>query len=125
MSLEIREEREVSILAPRGDLVMAELPDLERSLEGLAERKPRILLDCTNVRYLSGQAMSLIIKGAARARQNQGDLKVLNLHASLGELFDLVGLSRVVEICESLPAALTSFGSGVGSAERDLLLDVC
>lgn len=100
----------VSILRLKGDLTGPEVQAWKEELRGRIEKEnPRLLLDFRNLETLSSDALGALLSAAKRARDNGGDLKIVNLPPFVSEVFSATRLLRVFEIFNDETVALRSF----------------
>jgi len=77
--------------------------DLERIGQGLnrlvdEEKRQNVLLDFTKVRYLSSQAIGMIIRLHKKLLQSQGRLELSGVSPQLLQLLKITKLDRVFKI---------------------------
>ena len=101
MAIALAEESGARLIIPRGSLVGEEAQALRRRLgEALADGVSRVVVDLRPVRYLSAQALGVLVAHLPELRQRGGDLKLLGCPPHLRELFDLCGLADLFEFIE-------------------------
>jgi len=69
----------------------------------------KIVVDLENVDYISSAGAGVFIGGLASARENGGNIILLNPTPGVKEVFDLLGLSAIFTIVDSPDAAFSSF----------------
>ena len=69
----------------------------------------RIVIDFHGVRYISSSGIGVFIGALARARQNGGDLLLLNVTATVRETFSVLGLLPMFFVAPNKQAALAYF----------------
>lgn len=69
---------------------------------------PKILLDFTNVQYMSSSALGMLITLHKRVREKGGQLRLCNIQSAIYEVFVITRLSEIFQICPSRAEALTS-----------------
>ena len=106
-----REERgDLDILHLDGSLDAYSFPRLESTLNGLREStRNRVILDCTGLDYVSSAALGALIGFARRARENNGDLKLVKLSPKIYNIVELLGFHKILEIHQDLDQAIQSF----------------
>jgi anti-anti-sigma factor len=95
------------IVAPEGRLDTTTAGDFEKSmLELLEAGQTKIILDCTDLQYISssGLRISLIIQKKMIARS--GIFRICCLQPSIREIIDLSGFSMIFTIYPDLESAL-------------------
>ncbi len=74
--------------------------ELEEETMVLVERARRLnmVLDFCNVKHLTSAFLGLLVKINKRIRKRGGYLKLQNVDPSIHKLFDITGLTKVLEI---------------------------
>ncbi|MEW6153204.1 MAG: STAS domain-containing protein [Actinomycetota bacterium] len=63
-----------------------------------------VYLDLSHVRFMDSTALSVIIVGVRRARENGGEVSVCGVRGNIARLLTTVGFDRVAPIHETVPA---------------------
>lgn len=107
-----REERdELDIVRLDGALDSYSFPRLETTLNALREsQRNRVILDCGGLDYISSAALGALIGFARRARENNGDLKLVKLSPKIYNIVELLGFHKILEIHPGLDNAIEKFG---------------
>lgn len=71
--------------------------------------RPRIVLDCSNVRQLNKSVVHLLLCCLEEALKRNGDVKLAALPPVTGSVVDLTGVSRLFDIYDSTDEAVKSF----------------
>ena len=106
-----REERgNLDVLHLDGALDAYSFPRLETSLSGLRDnsRNP-VILDCEGLDYISSAALGALIGFARRAREKNGDLKLVRLSQKIYNIVELLGFHKILEIHDNLEDAVQGF----------------
>jgi anti-anti-sigma factor len=90
----IREEREILLT----------LESLGRHIE--SKKGLKIVLDLKNVEYLSSAGLGHLVSLLKKSKANDGVLKICSLQEAIAELFDVMHLDKIFEICPSAEEAL-------------------
>jgi len=82
-----------------------------RSLARLVRgtKRPRVLVDCRRVEYLSSLMIALLLQLRERAEAASGRLVLCRLQPRVAEIFALTGLDQEIEIYPQRTQALASF----------------
>ena len=106
-----REEREnLDIIRLDGALDSYSFPRLESTLDGLREaQRHRVVLDCGGLEYISSAALGALIGFARRAREHDGDLKLVKLSPKITNIVELLGFHKILEIHAALEDAARTF----------------
>lgn len=108
----------VDVLTVSGRLTAAEAPMLRDQLNQLFDQgRFRILLDFTNLEYISSPALRVLIEARRRAREqkladrgdHRGDVRIINPPSRIREVFDLTGFTSLFQIYDNLIDAVGSF----------------
>jgi anti-sigma B factor antagonist len=102
----IREEREI----------LKTFESLARYIE--ARDGLRILLDLSNIEYLSSAGLGHLVGLLKRARARSSTLKLCALQTPIQELFEVMRLTRIFEIHGSVTEAIESFKADPGDAPK-------
>jgi len=74
--------------------------ELEEETLALVEqaRRQHMVLDFCNVKHLTSAFLGLIVKIRKRIRKRGGQLKIQNVDPSIYKLFEITGLTKVLDI---------------------------
>jgi anti-sigma B factor antagonist len=108
-----REERDaLDIVRLDGALDSYSFPRLESMLSELREnQRHRVVLDCGGLEYISSAALGALIGFARRSREQQGDLKLVNLSSKIFNIVELLGFHKILEIHANLDDAIAKFNA--------------
>ncbi|HRQ57159.1 MAG TPA: STAS domain-containing protein [Azoarcus taiwanensis] len=82
-----------------GRLDGATAPRLEKPLMALfAENGEQVLLDLAGLDYVSSAGLRVFLMAAKRARQVDGKLVLCGLQPMVGEVFEMSGFGRILDI---------------------------
>lgn len=102
-----REECGFIVLVPRGRLDAVQTPHFEEALRQLVgSGSVRIVIDCAQVSYASSAGLRSFLALAKRVKTRGGCCRFAALTVSLREVFELSGFLAVLEVHESVEAAL-------------------
>jgi anti-sigma B factor antagonist len=89
----------------------ANIEDIRRQLIALAESKERIkiLLDFGNVDHLSSAALGMLINVNNAVKQNNGQLRLVNIKPQIMEVFEITKLNKLFKILPTRADALISY----------------
>lgn len=71
--------------------------------------RPRLVLDCSSIRELDGSVIQLLLQCLEEAMKRNGDVKLAALRSAGAALMELTGVSRLFDIFETVPEAVSSF----------------
>ena len=110
-NIQIREIPEgISVVQIEGPLDFATFEKLEAVLERVVrEGHVRVGVDCTELEYMNSRSAGLLVATAYNLREKGGDLKFLHLSGRARTVFDLLGITSIVEIFEDEKSLQESF----------------
>ena len=88
--------------------------EILRKLDGLGgyikfEGGRKIVLDLSNVEYLSSAGVGILVGLLKRSKSGGGAFKLCSLQEPIRELFDLLRLNSIFEVYPTVDAAVASF----------------
>ncbi|HUW34522.1 MAG TPA: STAS domain-containing protein [Planctomycetota bacterium] len=103
-------DKSVQIVKVDGYLDAHTFPGLERVLQKLMNEGERhIILDFATLDYISSAGLGLLLGVHRLTSQQMGGLKIINMQEPVHRVFDVLGFSRVIEVCASRDAAIEAF----------------
>ena len=109
-TIEREEQGDLDIVTLDGALDSYSFPRLESTLNALREgERNRVILDCTGLDYISSAALGALIGFARRAREHNGDLKLVRLSPKIYNIVELLGFHKILEICRDRDQAVSKF----------------
>lgn len=110
IAIEVTQTSGVTVVAPRGDLDLATVDQLKRTLAGLVDRgQSRLLLDLGGVGYIDSSGMGALVAAMKQARATGGDLRLCAIQEDVRSIFELTRLVRAMSIHPTRQEALTSW----------------
>lgn len=110
MHIDVTKADAVTVVAPRGDLDMATVDEVRRTLGGLIDRgQSRLLMDLGGVGYIDSSGMGALVAAMKQARAAGGDVRLCALQDDVRGIFDLTRLSRAMSIHLTRQDALASW----------------
>lgn len=95
------------LLRLEGRIDTSTAPQLEKKLTQLTqEHHHRLLLDFTQVNYLSSAGMRVLLSAAKKLKANKGHLALFALQESVAEIVRLAGFDKVLAIFSNEKEAL-------------------
>ena len=82
------------------------LEELQPLLEG---DRPRIVLDCSQVRYVDSAGIEMLLSCMEQAMKRNGDLKLAAVSPELAVILELMRVDRLFEVLDTTEAAVQSF----------------
>ncbi len=95
-------EQSGSILTvkPEGRIDTKTSPILENDIQKYIDSTDNMILDFTNVDYISSGGMRVLLALHKRLKKKGGTLKVINVKDSIYDIFKLVGFHSMVEVSQ-------------------------
>src|SRR5437588_3544237 len=90
------------------DGVRSFLPELEPLLEC---HRPRVVLDCSQVRYIDSTGVEMMLHCLEEAMKRDGDLKLASLSPESEVVLELMRVARVFEAFATSDEAVRSFNA--------------
>jgi anti-anti-sigma factor len=89
-----------------------------RQLYALADERParHILVDCENIRFLSSQALGVLVNFRKRAESGGVQIVLAGLRPELRRVLELTKLDKVFALQPTRQAALEQLGGGRGAS---------
>ena len=83
---------------------------LQESITSIIEQTSRIklILDFTNVRFLSSAVLGLLIRVSKKVYERDGYLGLCNINRKIYEVFKITRLTKIFDIYEDVESAATS-----------------
>ena len=109
-NIEHETDGDLDILHLDGALDAYSFPQLETVLQDLRDNdRSRVILDCTKLRYISSVGLGALIGFARRARENNGDLKLINLSDRIFNIIEMLGFQKILTTLPGRAEAVESF----------------
>ncbi len=116
MELAHRRMHRVDILTISGRMQAPEAAKLQERINQLfSEGRFRILLDLSQLEYISSAGLRVLIEARKRAKEwkltdfDRGDVRIVNLPPRIKEVFDLTGFTSLFQTYDDLVEAVGSF----------------
>ena len=111
-SITAERQGDLDILHLGGSLDSFSFPKLEAAFNTLRDSgRARVILDCSDLDYISSVALGALIGFARRARENKGDLKLACLSPKIQGIIELLGFHRILQFHSTLEEAAKAFPS--------------
>lgn len=110
MQIQRVDQGDVTILQFEEDEQLRDPEMLQAYLYDLMdEKRYRLLIDIENVRYISSSVLGLFITICKSAKENKGEVKIVNAQPSVSNVFRMTRLDRVFEMFNDRDSAIQSF----------------
>ena len=108
---------DISLLTIEGPLDFATFEKLEAAIQKVVEDgNTRVGVDCKNLEYMNSRSAGLLVATAYNLREKGGDLKFLRLSGRARTVFDLLGITSIVEIFDDEESLTQAFSGGEAAA---------
>lgn len=108
MEAQVEEKGEVVVVHIEGRLDAASSPQLEKQINGVIDAGHfKIVLDCTNLDYLSSAGMRLMLSLFKRLKSVEGKLVACNLKDEVMEVIKMAGFNQVLEFYSTIEESMT------------------
>ncbi len=92
-----------------GSAGMAEAESLRQRLEHLAQNKsPLIVLDLSEMDFISSLGLGAIVAGHLKCRHHQGLIRLVNPQPAVRELLETTRLNQLFQVYSSIDEALAA-----------------
>ena len=86
------------IVKPRGRLDLVSSPTLEKDLKEHMDGVQEIIMDFTDVEYLSSGGLRVLLTTEQQLEKNGGNMTVIHANDYILEVFELVGFTDVITV---------------------------
>lgn len=98
------------IVEPSGRIDAERAPEMDTQLQALLSvGNARLVVDFTQVSYISSSGLKALLVALRGARQAGGDLKLCGMNERVRDVFDLSGFDKVFAIYRSEDEAVAAF----------------
>ena len=100
----------VQLIHLSGSVDMYSFPRLETQLTTLfGEGQYAVVLDCLSLDYIGSAGLSALIGFAKQAREQKGDIRLINVPDRIHKIIKLLGFTKELQIHDTEEAAIASF----------------
>lgn len=87
-----------------------DIAEIQQSLMGIIEQSEKInlILDFTNVKFLSSAVLGLLIRVSKKIYEHGGQLRLCNISPRIYEIFKITRLTKIFDILPDRTAAAAS-----------------
>lgn len=104
----IEEKGNIVILRLDGRLDATSTPVLEGKIKPVLEKQARVLMDFSDVDYLSSAGMRLLLSAAKKMKAKNGRLVFCGIDEEVMEIIKMAGFDKILEIFSSEQEALAA-----------------
>jgi len=91
-------ENGTATYALQGRLDSNTSPRFEKELQSVFDEKLNLMLDCSELDYVSSVGLRVLLMAYKKANGNQTDFRLRNLKPEVREVMDMVGFSDILDI---------------------------
>lgn len=108
--MERKTRGDIEIIKLAGSLDMHSFNELEAQVNALFHQNHyQVVLDCQKLDYIGSAAIGALIGFSKKAREQGGDVKLLNVPQRIHSIIDILGFTSVLHLCESEESAVRQF----------------
>lgn len=97
MQININKEIEKLTAAPEGRIDTVTAPEFEQKIVENLDGVTDLVLDMTNVKYVSSAGLRVILK-VQKVMIKQGNMKLIGVNKSVMEVFEVTGFLKILKI---------------------------
>jgi anti-sigma B factor antagonist len=106
VQLKVTDQSDCRIVSVVGRIDTQTSPDFQTRMNELVSGgSSKIVLDCSDLEYVSSAGLRVILMAAKAAKAAGGDLKCCSMQDMVKKVFDISGFSVMIPICESVQDA--------------------
>jgi len=96
------------VISMRGQILLCTENECRKYFEKIADEKSNktVILDMSGVGYINNAGVNMIVKCIKKFRENGGRLVFCGLTQEVGNLFDIINLTRLIEVYPDEETAL-------------------
>jgi anti-sigma B factor antagonist len=103
-------ENQIKRISIEGEIDVYTSIDLKLELNTLVDDgNKKILIDLEGVTYMDSSGLGVLVALLKRIKQEEGELKLLNLPPSVEKIFELTRLTKFFEIFDEADKAIEAF----------------
>lgn len=122
MGINVNKKKNVVILTVLDDIILDSIQDFYNIIdEQMSLKNYFVVMDISGIDFITSRGLGAIGKAMDTLRKSGGDLKVCAMKPELKKIFDICGLSKILEIFDTEEDAVLSCGENVGNVEKQLL----
>ncbi len=108
MNITVHEQADVQVFVLEGRIDTQGAAELETALQS-ADENPRMVLNMTEVRYISSAGLRVMADVLTRNRDQKGDLKLFGLSPKVLRVFQIIGFDNFFSMYDTLDDAVEAF----------------
>lgn len=125
MTIRITTKKDVTVLVMLDDVILDNVREVQDTIQTLiSQGNVCVVMDLSAIEFITSRGLGAIGKAMDTLRKQKGDLKLIGIRPELRKIIDICGLSKIIDIVDSLDEALVSFGENIGTVEKRLLWSI-
>lgn len=105
----------IPVIELEGEVDVYTAPQLKQRMVELLEGGVKsVVVDLTKVEYLDSTALGVLIGGLKRMKEAEGSLTLVCPNVRIRRVFEITGLDKIFDLCESTDEAEALIGKGKG-----------
>jgi anti-anti-sigma factor len=108
MQISTRTSNDIHIVGIAGSLDSTTSPQAQKSLDGVVAGAKKVLLDFSQLDYISSAGLRVLLGAAKQLRASGGKLGMFGLNQSVREVFEISGFSSILAVYPSEAEAVTA-----------------
>ena len=111
MKINVRDIEKSSVIDIEGEIDLYNAPELKETIKKLIdEKKLKIIINLGKVTYIDSSGIGALISGVSAIKKENGNMKLINVYASVKKVFELTKLTSFFDIYDSEEEALQAQG---------------
>ena len=103
-------ENTYPVLRLTGELDLSSVPEVRRAIRGLIdENAVNFLINLTNLEFIDSSGLGVLVGGLARARERQGEIKLVCANRRILRVFEMTRLTQLFEVYQDEESAAKDF----------------
>jgi anti-anti-sigma factor len=109
---------QVQRIAPQGRLDAVTVPALETLIdEHIAARHVRLIIDLTDVAYISSSGLRALLRARRQAQMGGGDVVLCAMNARVTEVFEMIGFNSLFRIFATAAEAAAALAHDIAAKQ--------
>jgi anti-anti-sigma factor len=105
MKIETQKNGPVMIVSVSGRLDTHTTGQFDEAMTPLAETEKHLVIDFSNLEYISSAGLRSILMVAKKVKENQGSLALASLTQMVKDVFEMSGFGAIIRIYPDSPSA--------------------
>jgi len=119
-AVERKTDGDLTIVSIKGFVDAHTAPQFEEAVqEEIDNGRFRLVVECSEMTYISSAGLGVFMGFVEEARENEGDIKIVGVTDKVRQVFDLLGFGAIFQIVDDLTTAKQQFADGVGGPDGD------